>query len=78
MRVHVPAVTAEQMREVDHVAVGEFGLDILQMMENAGRSLSENVLAIPGGVRGEVALLDSHIDLGGDRKDTFDESKTVK
>jgi NAD(P)H-hydrate epimerase len=32
----VPAVTAEQMREVDRIAVEEFGLGILQMMENAG------------------------------------------
>ena len=34
--VCVPAVTAEQMREVDRIAVEEFGLGILQMMENAG------------------------------------------
>ena len=38
----VPAVTAEQMREVDRVAVEEFGLGILQMMENAGRNLAQN------------------------------------
>ena len=37
--VPVPAVTAEQMREVDRVAVKEFGLGILQMMENAGRGI---------------------------------------
>jgi len=29
--IEVPAVTAEQMREVDRIAVEEFGLDILQM-----------------------------------------------
>lgn len=40
----VPAVTAEQMRDIDRIAVEEFGLGILQMMENAGRSLAENVL----------------------------------
>jgi NAD(P)H-hydrate epimerase len=28
----VPAVTAEQMREIDRIAVEEFGLGILQMM----------------------------------------------
>jgi len=78
MRVRVPAVTAEQMREVDHVSVEEFGLGILQMMENASRSLAENVLDILDDVRGEVAVLNSHIDVGGDREDTFDESKTVK
>jgi len=39
----VSAVTAEQMREVDRIAVKEFGLGILQMMENAGRNLAGNV-----------------------------------
>jgi len=36
----IPAVTAEQMREVDRVAVQETGPDLLQMMENAGRNLA--------------------------------------
>ena len=40
----VPAVTVDQMREVDRIAVEEFGLGILQIMENAGRNLAENVL----------------------------------
>jgi NAD(P)H-hydrate epimerase len=40
----VPAVTADQMREVDRIAVEEFGLGILQMMENAGRNLALNVM----------------------------------
>jgi hypothetical protein len=40
----VPTVTAEQMREVDRIAVEEFGLSILQMMENAGRNLALNVM----------------------------------
>jgi NAD(P)H-hydrate epimerase len=53
----VPAVTAEQMREVDRIAVEEFGLGILQMMENAGRNLAENVLDMLDGARSEVAVL---------------------
>lgn len=36
-----PALTAQQMREVDRLATEEFGIDLLQMMENAGRSLAE-------------------------------------
>lgn len=36
----VAAVTAAEMREVDRVAVEEFGLTLLQMMENAGRNLA--------------------------------------
>lgn len=41
--VDVPAVTADEMREVDRVAVDEFGIDLLQMMENAGRNLAGHV-----------------------------------
>jgi len=52
-----PAVTAEQMQEVDRIAVEEFGLGILQMMENAGRNLAENVLYMLNGDRGEVTVL---------------------
>jgi NAD(P)H-hydrate epimerase len=55
--VSVPAVTAEEMREVDRIAVEEFGLGILQMMENAGRNLAENVLAMLDSTRGEVTVL---------------------
>lgn len=36
----VPAITTEQMREVDRVAVEETGPVLLQMMENAGRNLA--------------------------------------
>ena len=39
----VPAVTAEEMREVDRVTVEEIGLPLLSMMENAGRSLALEV-----------------------------------
>jgi NAD(P)H-hydrate epimerase len=45
------------MREVDRVAVEEFGLRILQMMENAGRNLAQNVQDLLDGARGEVAIL---------------------
>jgi len=36
----VPAVTASEMREVDRVAVDDFGIGVLQMMEHAGRALA--------------------------------------
>lgn len=39
----VPAVTAEEMRAVDRVAVEDVGLQLLQMMENAGRNLATAV-----------------------------------
>ena len=53
----VPALTAAQMREVDRIATDEFGLGILQMMENAGRSLALNAIEMLGRSRGRVAVL---------------------
>src|SRR6516225_10690754 len=38
--ISVPAVTAEQMRAVDRIAVEETGPNLYQMMENAGRNLA--------------------------------------
>ena len=55
--VPVPAVTAAQMREVDRIAVDEMGLGVLQMMENAGRTLALNVIEMLGRVGGRVAVL---------------------
>lgn len=37
----VPYLTTEQMREVDRLMVEELGIELIQMMENAGRSLAE-------------------------------------
>jgi NAD(P)H-hydrate epimerase len=37
----VPALTAAQMRRVDEIAMQEFEIHILQMMENAGRNLAD-------------------------------------
>ena len=42
----VPAVTAEEMRTVDRVAVEDVGLALRQMMENAGRNLATSVRAV--------------------------------
>lgn len=39
-RTDVPAVTAAQMRRADKLADGKYHLDLLQMMENAGRGLA--------------------------------------
>lgn len=39
----VPVVTADEMRKVDRVAVEDVGLELLQMMENAGRTLAWHV-----------------------------------
>ncbi len=39
--IEVPTITTEQMREVDRLMVDEFDVQLLQMMENAGRNLAE-------------------------------------
>jgi len=46
----VPWLTTEQMAAADELAVGEFGIDLLQMMEHAGAALAETVVrAAPDG-----------------------------
>jgi NAD(P)H-hydrate epimerase len=55
--VPVPAVSAVQMREADRIAAEEFGLGILQMMENAGRNLALHVIEMLGRAKGRVAVL---------------------
>lgn len=45
----VPAVTADEMREVDRIAVEEVGFSLLGMMENAGRHLAETVRSLDRG-----------------------------
>ena len=39
--VEVPAVDADQMREIDRIAMEETGPNLFQMMENAGRNLAQ-------------------------------------
>ena len=36
----IPYLTTDQMREVDRLMIVEFGIELLQMMENAGRALA--------------------------------------
>ncbi len=55
--IAVPTVDAETMREVDRVAVEVFGLDILQMMENAGRALAKHALMLRRPTKGPVVIL---------------------
>lgn len=42
--VGVPYITTDQMREVDRAMIEDFGITLLQMMENAGRNLGEVVV----------------------------------
>ncbi|MFQ5945306.1 MAG: NAD(P)H-hydrate epimerase [Anaerolineae bacterium] len=63
--VHVPAVTTDQMREVDRIAVEEFGLQILSMMENAGRNLSENAKEMLGAAESGEKITKAVVVLAG-------------
>ncbi len=45
----VPAVSAIEMREIQRVAQEEYGVDILQIMENAGRAVATLALSMLGG-----------------------------
>lgn len=44
----VPAVSADQMREIDRIAIEETGPNLFQMMENAGRTLALQTLDLLG------------------------------
>jgi NAD(P)H-hydrate epimerase len=53
----VPAVTEAEMREVDRIATQQFSLDLLQMMENAGRALAEHAMDMLRDRDGSVVIL---------------------
>ena len=36
----IPFLTTEQMREVDRAMIDDYGIHLIQMMENAGRNLA--------------------------------------
>jgi NAD(P)H-hydrate epimerase len=59
----VPAVTTDQMREVDRLMIEEFSIDLLQMMENAGRALATVVRTLYRPRR--VEILAGHGSNGG-------------
>ena len=71
-RREVPALTTDQMREVDRAMVEDLRIELIQMMENAGRSLAElalarfapvtvTVLAGPGGNGGGGLVAARHL-----------------
>lgn len=47
--IDVPAVTADEMRELDRIAMEETGPNLFQMMENAGRNLALLAIEVLGG-----------------------------
>jgi NAD(P)H-hydrate epimerase len=68
----IPALTEAQMREVDRIMVEDLGIELMQMMENAGRNLAQLaiglfrparviVLAGPGGNGGGGLVAARHL-----------------
>lgn len=55
--VAVPAVTTDQMREVDRIVVEETGPNLFQMMENAGRNLALHCIAALGDAWREAEIV---------------------
>lgn len=45
----IPALTTDQMAEVDRLMIEEYGILLIQMMENAGRNLAELARRMLGG-----------------------------
>ena len=46
----IPALTTQQMMDVDNLMILEYGIQLIQMMENAGRNLAEISRQMLGGV----------------------------
>jgi NAD(P)H-hydrate epimerase len=53
----LPALTEDQMREVDRIAMEDFGLGVLQMMENAGRNLALHAIENVSDPKAEIVIL---------------------
>lgn len=54
----ITSVTAEVMAQVDRLAVDRYGIDLLQMMEQAGSHLAEVVrIEVGGDLRGRVVVV---------------------
>jgi NAD(P)H-hydrate epimerase len=63
----IPALTTSQMKEVDRLMIEEFGIELIQMMENAGRNLAELTGYILGALlsRGSVCVVCGRGNNGG-------------
>jgi NAD(P)H-hydrate epimerase len=49
MTMRIPFITTQQMVEVDRLMIEEYGIQLIQMMENAGRNLAELSRRMLGG-----------------------------
>ena len=40
-KIEIPTISTEQMRKVDDLMINKYGIELIQMMENAGANLAE-------------------------------------
>src|SRR5215211_2852532 len=70
-----PALTSAEMARVDRIMVDEFGLDVLQVMETAGRAIAAfaraHFLAGTGGNGGDGLVAARYLLGWGARVDVF-------
>ena len=59
-------LTREQIREVDRVAIEQHGVPGVVLMENAGRSVADEVMLLRAGPRNKVCILCGRGNNGGD------------
>jgi NAD(P)H-hydrate epimerase len=59
-------LTASQAKSLDKKANEKFGISTLLLMENAGRSISEEALKIPQSLKGKIAIFCGTGNNGGD------------
>jgi NAD(P)H-hydrate epimerase len=64
----LPYVTADEMRRIDEAAIGDYGIDVLSLMENAGRVTAVLARRLLGGTVAQrrVACLTGKGNNGGD------------
>ncbi|MEE9431553.1 MAG: NAD(P)H-hydrate epimerase [Melioribacteraceae bacterium] len=55
--IRVPAITTEQMIEVDRIAIEETGPSLFQMMENAGRNLALSAIDLLGSTWQDASIV---------------------
>ena len=56
--MEIPSLTSAQMAQVDDLAARHFGIELCQLMENAGKNVAEVARIVLGGVRGkEIAII---------------------
>ncbi len=59
MNKSIPSITTDQIREVDRAMIEDFGIELMQMMENAGRNLANLARSrfLDGDPRGKTLVI---------------------